>query len=335
VAAGYLKLTAWNMELLVGRDRLWWGPGLNGSLILSANAPPLDQVRVGTAEPVLLPWIGEWVGPIKAVFFLAQLEEDREDPRAKLAGMRVTVSPVSVLELGMSRAVMFDGRRRPRLEVENYPRAIFYPAAGDDRLREAKFRNNSLFAIDADLRLPNVDRYFFPARDLRLYGEFGWDDTCCNSNFIPSREAISGLVGTHLLGVFGREGLEARAEYARSSVQSFRHDQFSDGYVTRGDVISHFIGTEGDAYLARVTNYLGPRTMLGLELTRAVVGPTAAGFRGAKERRTGGAIDVSHRWDAFAVFAQYQVLDVRNRHFRPGADALEHLLRIEITRSFR
>jgi hypothetical protein len=332
---GYVKLTHSNVELLIGRDSLWWGPGLNGSLIFSNNAPPLDQIRLATAEPVRLPWIGAWLGPTKALFFLAQLEEDREDPHAKLAGMRLTFSPVPGLEIGLSRAVMFDGRRRPRLEVENYPRVIFVPGVGDDPVREAKFRNNSVFAIDAELRLSNVDRYLVPARDLRLYGEFGWDDTCCNSNFIPLRDAISGLLGVHLLGVFGREGLEARAEYARSSIQSFRHSQFTDGYVTRGSVISHFMGTEGDAYLARVTNRLGPNAMLGLELHRSVVGATAAGFGRPRERRTGGSIDVSYRWEQYGVFAQYRALDVVNRHFRSGVNGLEHLLRLELTRSFR
>ncbi|MEK7878343.1 MAG: capsule assembly Wzi family protein, partial [candidate division NC10 bacterium] len=70
LATGYAKLTLYNVELLVGRDSLWWGPGLHGSVIFSNNAPPLDQVRIGAAEPFLLPWIGQWVGPTKLLFFL-------------------------------------------------------------------------------------------------------------------------------------------------------------------------------------------------------------------------------------------------------------------------
>ena len=110
LASGYAKLTLYNVELLVGRDSLWWGPGLHGSLIFSNNAPPLDQIRIGAAEPFLLPWIGEWVGPTKLLLFLAQLEERRDHKRAKLAGMRGTIAPFSFLELGISRAVQFDGR---------------------------------------------------------------------------------------------------------------------------------------------------------------------------------------------------------------------------------
>jgi hypothetical protein len=338
LASGYAKLTLFNVELLVGRDSLWWGPALRGSLIFSNNAPPLDQVRIGAAEPFLLPLIGEWVGPTKLLFFLAQLEERRDHPRAKLAGMRGTIAPFSFLELGISRAVQFDGDDRPRLKVRDYPEVLVRPDAGDTEL---KFRNNNVFAIDADLRLRNVNRYFLPARDLRVYGEFGWDDTCCDDNFItanfvPLREAIGGLMGVHLLGVFGRDNLDARFEYAWTSGLSFTHGQFTDGYSTRGRVISHFIGTDGLDYYARITNRITSNVMLGLEMDRAVVGSTVKGFTGPKERRVGGGVDLSYRfWDRYSIFGQYQVMDVKNRDFKPRDDGLDHLLRLELTRTFR
>jgi len=341
LAAGYVKLTLYNVELLVGRDSLWWGPGLHGSMILSNNAAPLDQVRIGTAEPFLLPWIGKRVGPTKVLFFLAQLEKRRDDPRAKLAGMRVTFAPVSFLELGASRGIQLNGDKRPRLRLQDYPTALFHPAAGDQSQVGPRFRVNNVVGIDADLRLHDVSRYYLPARDLRLYGEFYWDDTCCPDNFftaniLPNGDAIGGIAGVHLLGLFGREGLDARFEYAATSRLSFNHAQFTSGYWTRGHVISHFIGTEGQDYYARVTNRVTPNVMLGLELNRAVIGSTFAGFSGPKERRVGGGIDLSYRFNhKFSLFGAYQLMDVTNRRFRAGANGLDHLLRLELTRSFR
>ena len=336
LAAGYAKLTLYNLELLVGRDSLWWGPGLHGSLIFSNNAPPLDQVRIGVAEPFLLPLVGKWVGPTKFLFFLAQLEARRDHPRAKLAGMRATISPFSFLELGASRAVQFDGTDRPRLAVRNYPEAIFKPPSGDDRGAEPEFRNNQLGAIDVALRLPNVSRLGLPVQDLGLYGEMGWDDTCCNDMWVPLKEALSFLIGGYLVGPFGMPSVTVRAEYANTSSLSFRHDQFTSGYWTQGKVISHFIGTEGRDYFARVTDRLTPDLMLGLEVNRAVIGSTVAGFSGPKERRVGGGIDLSYRfWDKFSLFGAYQLINVANRNFRSGDDGLDHLVRVELTRSFR
>ena len=224
---GYVKLTLFNIELLFGRDSIAWGPSSRNPLLLSNNAKPLDQIRLGSAEPFKLPWIGEWIGPMKALIFLAQLEESRDHPHAKLSGMRFTVSPASFLELGMSRVVMFNGDDDPKLPLSKYPEAIFVPSFGNDPAHPEE-RTNNLFSVDAELRFRNLDRYFFPSRDLRLYGEFYWDDTCgeCGPELAASatswlrtfcrREAPSAArAGAHFLGLFGQDWLDARFEYSR------------------------------------------------------------------------------------------------------------------------
>src|SRR5712692_5226126 len=135
LATGYAKLTLYNVELLVGRDSLAWGPGYHNALLLSNNAAPLDQIRIGAAEPFLLPWIGKWVGPTKVLIFLAQLEERRDHAFTKLSGMRLTFAPATFLELGASRTVLFDGLG-PNLPLSKYPNAIlpfFNPGFGDVR----------------------------------------------------------------------------------------------------------------------------------------------------------------------------------------------------------
>lgn len=193
---------------------------------------------------------------------------------------------------------------KPRLDAGDYPRALFNPSAGDDPVRGAKYRANNVFAVDADLRLRNVDKYLLPSRDLRLYGEFGWDDTCCNSNFVPKRATASGLVGTQLIGLFGMDGFDGRFEWVRTSSLSFTHHQFYRGYWTRGSVISDFVGTEtdGEDYFARVTQRFRPGLMVGAQFDRAVIGNTVHGFTGA---------------------------------FRGDDNGFDHLLLLELTRSFR
>lgn len=336
LAQGYLKLTAWNVELLVGRESLWWGPALGGSLVLSNNAPPLDQVRLATAEPFVLPWVGRWLGPTKLLFFVAQLEADRDHPHARMAGMRAAIAPLSVLELGISRTMIFGGEPSPKPGLVDFLRLLFDPPAGDNLAREPQLRSNNVFAVDADLRLPNVRRWGLPARDLRLYGEFGWDDTCCETAFVPLKEAISFLVGVHVLGLLDRPGLELRAEYAESSRLSFTHSTFTDGYVTRGHVISHVMGTDGRSALTRVTQWLGAGLMLGVQGGVTEVGNTREGFQGPRERRVGGGVDVSVRLgERVSLFAAWQVHRVENRGFRAGEDGVDHLVRVELTGSFR
>lgn len=346
LATGYVKLTLFNIELLVGRDSIEWGPGYRNTLLFSNNPQAFDQIKLGSAEPFLLPWIGEWVGPMKLLAFLAQLENSRDHPHAKLAGMRFTVSPASWLELGLSRAVMFDGCC-PYLSLSKYPQVFFKPSFGNDP-NHPEERTDNLFSVDGELRFRNLDRYYFPSRDLRLYGEFYWDDTCgeCGpssgvghflaSNFLPKGSTVGGVGGVHLLGLFGQDWLDGRFEYAQTSRQSYNHNEFTSGYWTRGHVISDFIGTDGRDLFARTTTRLTSNLMLGFQAERAIIGSTVNNFAGPKEKRLGGGIDVSWRfWDRYSLFAQYLVSDVKNRGFEAGNNGLDHLVRLELTRSFR
>jgi hypothetical protein len=333
---GYAKLTLWNVELLVGRESLWWGPGFHGALVLGPNAPPLDQVRIGAAEPFRLPWVGEWVGPTKLVGFLARLETRRDHKRAKLAGIRATIAPLTALELGATYANMFDGDDRPRLKLKDYPEALFAATTTDQDVADARLRNNVVFGVDAEFRWSNVDRYGIPARDLRAYVEFGWDDTCCSTATIPDLDASSGLVGVHLLGLLGQEGVDLRLEWARSSILSFTHNQFTRGWWTRGEVLSHVMGTEGADLFARLTARVLSNVMIGLQGGWTEIGNTLSGFTGPKERRLAGGVDISYGfWDRYAIFAQSQLARVENRNFSAGDDGVDYLFRIELTRSFR
>src|SRR5207245_4269734 len=160
------KLTLYNVELLVGRDSLAWGPGYHNALLLSNNAAPLDQIRVGAAEPFLLPWIGKWVGPTQVLIFLAQLEEQRDNAFATLSGMRLTFAPASFLELGASRTVLFDGLG-PNLPVSKYPAAIFNAGFGDVRTNPEE-RTDILAGFDADVRLRQVASHILSGRDLSV-----------------------------------------------------------------------------------------------------------------------------------------------------------------------
>jgi hypothetical protein len=335
---GYVKFTLMNVELVVGRENLWWGPGLHGSLIMSNNAPPLDQIRLGAAEPFKLPWIGEYIGPMKVLGFAAQMEERRDHPRAILAGLRGTVSPFSVLEIGASYVNMFGGTDPPTLNgFSDYINVLFNPQASDQKNpANQKFRNNALFAIDADLRLPNVMRWGLPAKDLRLYGEFGWDDTCCGTSFVPLKDAASFLGGLQLMNVFGMEGVDYRIEYANSSRFSFTHNQFFRGYWTRGEVISHAMGTDGSDLFTRLSARLGQDLMVGFGMNRIVIGNTTFGAATPPEKRTGAMLDVSYRFlKDYTLFTQAQFMRVNDRNFVAGNDSWDGILLVELTRSFR
>src|SRR5207249_3647217 len=106
------KLTLFNIAFQIGRSTNWWGPGYRGSLLLTDHAFPLDMVQLGSDEPFQLPWILRSLGQWRVNTFLTQLERDRDFPRAKVFGLRLSYLPTTWLELGANRLTQFDGRGR-------------------------------------------------------------------------------------------------------------------------------------------------------------------------------------------------------------------------------
>jgi len=84
-----------NWSLSAGYLDRWWGPGWEGSLILSDNARPVPSFGIDRieAQPFTLPVL-RWLGPWRFSTFMGQLEEDRDYPEALLFGMRFESRPL-------------------------------------------------------------------------------------------------------------------------------------------------------------------------------------------------------------------------------------------------
>jgi hypothetical protein len=89
----------------------WWGPGHEGSLILSNNARPMPMVVVERAEARSFEsdWLS-WLGPWRFSFGIGQMESERADVDSPLfMAWRVGVMPFKGIEIGFSRTAQFCG----------------------------------------------------------------------------------------------------------------------------------------------------------------------------------------------------------------------------------
>ena len=87
--------------------RNWWGPGWQSSLVLGNNAPPfngvgLQRAAAARSESRWLSWMGPWTYDA----FIAQ-SDDRI--HSYLVGMRLTLRPLSTLEVGLTRTAQWGG----------------------------------------------------------------------------------------------------------------------------------------------------------------------------------------------------------------------------------
>jgi hypothetical protein len=324
--SGYAKFTLWNVELEGGRDSLWWGPGFRGSMSISNNTRPLDQIRLSSAEPFHLPWLLSYLGSWKLVTFVAQLEQDRDIPNAKLSGTRVSLAPSRYVELGFNRMFQFGGRGRG-ISPGQFVKVLAFDQGSDDPASPEQV--NNVMSFDATLRIPDVQKYILIARDMTLYGDFGWDDSLFGV-IVPDRPG--GIVGTYLTGIFGDPKLDLRIEYAQSSEIMFNHFIYTSGYTFRGSVLSHFIGTKGNELYARLTRWMSPDLLLGFQLSQAAIGSPTVDLR---EKRASLGLDLSYRLSSrSSVSLGYDFSHVKDRGFVAGKSGNDNLFQIQFNRKY-
>ena len=109
----YIGAVVGNWMLAAGYPERWWGPGWDGSLILSTNARPGPQfsIKRNITMPFNSSWL-KWIGPWSLTSFSEQLDDDRFLKDAMLFGMRMTAMPADGLEIGLSRTAQWCGTGR-------------------------------------------------------------------------------------------------------------------------------------------------------------------------------------------------------------------------------
>jgi len=262
------KVSLFNIAVEVGRGSLWWGPGYHGSLLLTDHAFPLDRITLGSDEPFRLPWVFRSLGEWKLNSFLAQLERDRDFPRANVFGLRVSYLPASWLELGFTRLTQFDGRENPR--GQSFPETVF-DAYSNAPNQIGDLDVNEQFMVDLRAGVPRVPYLVpFPA-GLQLYGELGSEDKWSKIP-IPSRAAF--LAGIYIPQVFRGSSTDLRIEYAdtdftrRKTTDNlqqiwYNNSTYASGMRFKGLPLGHHMGTDAIDVFVRTTRYLTDNLQLG------------------------------------------------------------------------
>jgi len=260
------KVSFYNIAFEIGRGTMWWGPGYHGSLLLTDHAFPLDRVTLGSDEPFRLPWVLDSLGEWKVNTFLAQLERDRDFPRAEVFGLRVSNVPASWLELGFTRLTQFNGRGRG----QSFPQAVWDAYFSKANVGGDKDVNEQV-SLDLRARVPRVPYLIpFPA-GLQVYGELASEDKWSKIP-IPSRAAF--LVGVYIPQVSRMGTMDLRIEYAdtdftrRKTTDNLEQVWYNSGlYVSgmrfRGFPLGHHMGTDAIDFFVRSTRHLSDSLRLG------------------------------------------------------------------------
>lgn len=227
----------------------WWGPGRDGSLILSTNARPMPALSLDRMRslPVDLPVL-RWLGPWRFSGFVGLMENHRSDvDRPLFMGMRLVFKPAPIFEFGLSRSAQFCGQGR-NCDLGTFGRVLI----GRDNIGlrgledPEKEPGNQMAGFDVRIVSP------FKPLPLAIYGqEIGEDNS---STGIPER--YLGLFGAETWFMLrGGSVIRAHVEYANTKVKWYNPEIeydvayvqgiFTEGYRYRSRNIGHT--TDGDS----------------------------------------------------------------------------------------
>jgi len=291
-----LKLSFFNIALEAGRGTLWWGLGYHGSLLLTDHAFPLDMIKLGSDQPFQLPWVLSSLGDWKVNTFLAQLERDRDFPRAKVFGLRISYLPADWLELGLTRLTQFDGRGHQ----QSFPGSVWDAYTGP--AHQPGNEVNEQVMLDARLRIPHVSYLVpFPA-GMQVYGELAGEDHWINKGqFRVSPLAPAFLLGIYVPQVLKDDTMDLRVEYADTVAAAYHsgpgthpgiwynNSFYASGMRHRGFPLGHHMGTDAKDLFIRTTRYLSDNVQLGANFNlqrRGLLGPSP-------EKKTEKAVDLT------------------------------------------
>jgi len=250
----YIGVTAWNMMLSAGYTDRWWGPGWDGSLILSSSARPIPTITLerNYSDPFKVPVL-KWLGPWRASIGLGALESERDDfDDTRIFEARVTFKPWRHVEIGLSRTALICGKGRPCSLGTFWDMFI-----GNDNDQDLPEQPGDQLA-GYDLRFSSPWRRV----PFALYGQMIGED---EAGALPSK--FLGLFGVEQWGSVGAGSYRVHVEYADTTCEfsrqvpqfdcAYESSIYTVGYRFRGRAIGHSVDSDSRMTTLGVL-YVGP-----------------------------------------------------------------------------
>lgn len=261
----YFNLDIKGVEIVIGRDSMWWGSGYHGDLLLTNNTKPFDMIRISSTHPFSLPYFLGYLGLLKPTIFLTKLEKSRDFFDVNLLGIRLDMKPSERFQIGISRVVMYGGKGRPSLNFNDWVNYFFEKDGAEPGYSPKNV--NQIASIDASyLYINELDS--IPFSSIKVYTEWGAEDSDGIKNPLKG--------WANIYGVFFDEPLwlrltDLRIEWANTARTSkygplwYKHYVFKSGYTYHGNVIGHHIGSDAQDIFLRLQHYMDSEIMIGIE----------------------------------------------------------------------
>lgn len=266
----YLVFKLPYVQVMLGKDFNYWGPGFNGALTLSNHATSFDQIKL-QAQFWRLKFTYLW-GFLRTFPVIKEADGSGNTPKS-IVGHRLELSITRWLAVGLHETVIFGDRRFELAYVNpiNFYRSAEHFLGADD---------NPTMGFDVRfLLIPNV----------KLYGEVFVDDlsTFQGGDFFGNKLAF--LTGGYWADAFTIPNLDARVEYARTRPHIYSHKKEINKYTNFSTGLGHWIGPNADNLFTSLSYRVNRELLVAVNFQSFRHGANPPGIN------VGGDIDVPFR----------------------------------------
>lgn len=331
-----VRLTYGPASIGFSTENLWWGPGIQNSLLLTNNAPGFKHFTLNTTRPVHTPIgafegqiIGGWLeesghSPLvkRTTAFGSNLYIARRNEKRYLSGLNINYQPkwIPGLSLGFIRTFM--AYQSDLKKVGDY--VPFFVKLQKETGDQDDF--------DRDQRISLYARWLFQKANAELYFEYGINDNAYNfRDFLGSpdhgRAYIFGLNKLVPLANRDDQFLQINAEInqlsqtidrtVRPAGSFYQHFGVNQGYTHYGQVLGAGSGTGGNLQTLQI-NWINKIRKIGFSIQRFEHNMDFY------DMYLGDINQLSRKWVDFAVGVNGQ-WDYKNLVFRTKLQGIQSL----------
>src|SRR5229473_2301720 len=270
----YVGLMFSNWQVSFGKQSLSWGPGDGGSMTLSNNAPPINMFRISRAEPLKLPSILGWLGPMRTEFFFGQLTGQEFllnpsgfvgqfgqslSPQPFIHGQKISFKPTPNFEFGFFRTTIYGGPGYP-LTFHTLIRSLF--TTGNENPGGASKPGNRTAGLDLVYRLPCLRKW------LTFYAD-GYTDDEFSPVAYADRSAWRAGLYLSQFPLVRKLDLRVEGTYTDNPIggplgHGFYYFNYTwrSGYTNNGNLLGSWVGREGQGAQVWSNYWFGARNRL-------------------------------------------------------------------------
>jgi hypothetical protein len=246
-------------EISGGKSDAWQGPGLGGAMGWSNNAEDIYSFRINRIEPMHVPLLSRFLGPLRYDFFVGSLKGHTDPNSPWIHSEMFSFKPTSNFEFAFQRAVIWGGEGHEPVTLHTFLRSFF---SVNDTTASEKFSPQDpgarFSAFTFSWRLP------FLTHSVTLYTDSEVHDDVTPIS-APRRAAFRpGIYISHLPGLpkmdFRAEGFNTDISTLASQNGGFMYVETvqKQGYTNKGFILGDWTGREAKGGQAWLTYNLAP-----------------------------------------------------------------------------